>query len=561
MINAKLEELKRGKQELVNSVNERRGTDYDISVKWDKLADEIERVGFQSGTLETLAERKISYERIIPNKALEYVMLNNVGGMSYTSENLLDIADKEGTTLYGITYSVSNGVITLSGTATQDAVIYLDLNTTLFDSYAYKLFINGTVDDSTKLQFINTDGVLVDWYTFSDQIINDLYLDSNVNKLGISISNGEIYDFTLSIMLVKGSVAPTEYKQYFSGIRDSKVTKVVNIGANVLQSVDAIAKNGVLNATFTIDSNGHFSLIQTSNLGCGFDIIHTFSTAGHTISLPKGTYTIKAYNKVHNNNFQLIGRDENGNTIFDWWASNSNDYATFTLTEDNQVKSIVVYTTPNETLEEINVEFDLMLVKGSTAPSEYVAYVEPTTLPVAELIQNLEGYGLGIDATYNNYIDYYNKKYVQKVTKQTISNTNYWLLNTNGYGNYYQLNLSDLSLPLAQPSSVYGGGICDNLTYARYGYANNKLYTISFDSTGKALIVTTDYAMTLEEFKAWLTENPITIVYALATPIETDLSAYDLPLLIKTQPLGSLTFTNEYQHDIPNTITWQEVVE
>lgn len=67
----------------------------------------------------------LGYTKEVPHNAESYATVNKVGGMSYTSDNILQLNDIASTTVNGITYTVKNGVITLNGTSNQSSTFTL----------------------------------------------------------------------------------------------------------------------------------------------------------------------------------------------------------------------------------------------------------------------------------------------------------------------------------------------------------------------------------------------------------------------------------------------------
>jgi hypothetical protein len=50
--------------------------------------------------------------------------------------------------------------------------------------------------------------------------------------------------------------------------------------------------------------------------------------------------------------------------------------------------------------------------------------------------------------------------------------------------------------------------------------------------------------------------NPVTVVYALAEPIEEDISAYLFDESLIVEGGGTITAVNEYSQDLPTEITY-----
>jgi hypothetical protein len=54
------------------------------------------------------------------------------------------------------------------------------------------------------------------------------------------------------------------------------------------------------------------------------------------------------------------------------------------------------------------------------------AYNEHNYILIPEVIRNLEGYGMGINDTYYNYIDFNTKEYVQRIRRVVVTGSENW---------------------------------------------------------------------------------------------------------------------------------------
>lgn len=183
-----------------------------------------------SHTLDVVSDTDTSFSKSVPSGAIG-CQINQVGGKSYKSENLLNIADVAETTTNGITYKVENGVITLNGTATQRVEIRLMSYAFKVGTYSVKAF------DIQNLGSVNVrffaDAIMSNSNLTSTTLSNTFSVLTAVKSdFGFVVPNGANVNATFKYMLVSGSTAPTTFKPYFSGIRDSAVTSVVSKGSN-----------------------------------------------------------------------------------------------------------------------------------------------------------------------------------------------------------------------------------------------------------------------------------------------------------------------------------------
>ena len=167
----------------------------------------------------------VAYQKSLPSGTIS-LTLDSIGGMSYKSENLLILNDVAETTVGSLTYSISNGVLTLNGTVSgifniSDAV-NSQIATMDTSKYTVKWFAENITGATGYVGFTN-------YYDNYINIGTNTTSQSNGKTIGTSIQINSTSTFTnakFKPMLVNGTTAPTEFKQGFTGIRDSAVTSV-----------------------------------------------------------------------------------------------------------------------------------------------------------------------------------------------------------------------------------------------------------------------------------------------------------------------------------------------
>ena len=528
-----------------------------IISKQAKRIEQLEKAS-QGTILETLEDdTQVSYVRQFDEDTLPYSLIEKVGGMTYKSNNLIVIEDKEETTSYGITYTIKNGVITLNGTATKNFTLMWDIKIIKAGSCYFKWWYEGTtsatvfcylynVDHTTQLVSLNTNTIL--------ERTAELY--ENSDEYAIYIPSGaEINNLILKPMLVYGTTAPTEFKQGFEGLRDTAVTGIVNNGANLisledvaettLKGVTYSIKNGVvyMDGTPNATTNIWVPLKQTINKGTvSLQVFGEGEFKGHNGELGRysGCFVMKEYNNF-NERFNTYVNDK-GKTI----------------TTDYDMTYLVFYA--NTSCSFTNAKFKPMLVQGSTIPTEFNPYREPTIKEIPSAIQNIDGYGLGINETYYNYIDFERKVFVQNVMEVDLGDYAWYTggTNTTDIKRMYTNKLKDLILKwatLSTPAPILCEGYSTLSAYDTY----QRKHGISIDDTGSILIYDENYNTSdnLESFNAHV--KGIKAIIPLETPIETDISDLlaGFDNVEKLESLGSLTFENEYGQAVPNSLTYQ----
>lgn len=171
----------------------------------------------------------------------------------------------------------------------------------------------------------------------------------------------------------------------------------------------------------------------------------------------------------------------------------------------------------------------------------------------------LDGYGLGIDAQDCNKVDLLNKKYIQKVVIKTFDGSadEEWAIRTDG-NTYFGAKLG------ANGSVVANKGVCNSMQITSISASNQNIgFNIINSSAYSGAFINVRpegfASMTVAVFRAYLAANPLTVVYALASAEETDIS--DIVSDIDSTSVevgGSIAFIQEDGTEIavPNTIEY-----
>ena len=498
--------------------------------------------------LETLEnDTQVSYVRQIEEDTLPYALLEKVGGMTYKSDNLIVIEDKEATTVNGVTYSIKNGVITLNGTATATTYITLIANCNLpLGTYSYNPKIT-TFPDGTYLNLANANGAYISNYAMT--------FENSVGRLQLQYNEGTTFSNTvIKPMLVSGSSIPSTFSTGFVGLRNSVVSKIVSQGANLLgfEDKEATTSNGI---TYTI-KNGVITLNGTASAYMSFKF--TLKAAI--------TFTAEETSRLTSfaNDAALVGW---GFRLFT--ADNTQVSLTSQANPSNLISTTATVTTAqfyvNAGTVLTNLVLKPMVTRGSTIPTEYKPYKAPTIKEIPSAIQNLDGYDLGLPKVENcyNYVDFENKKFVKKLQKVVLdgsSDENIGLAmasNDNGIANF---GFTFTNNGLSKHSK---DGITDYfISNAPISHGLQTATTeegVYINFTSLYIRVKSTTASTVEQLRTYLAQNPIIVVYEMATPIETDISDLlaGFDNVEKLEPLGSLTFENEYGQAVPNSLTYQ----
>ena len=468
----------------------------------------------------TSTDSTTAYTKLVPSGALKYANLDKLGGMSYKCNQLLNIPDvAETTNSYGITIKIENGVIYLNGTATGTHNITLNIATIVLNGTFSCNGFNTTDKSNCVINLYNGNTYVAYLYGYGYSYRENLSISSNANKILINIASGAtLTNAVIKPMLVSGSTAPTEFQPYFTDIRDSAVTSVVSEGANLFDKESATVGKALNTSNGTLTDSSEYMVSDYIEVK------------------PNEQYS----NNVSGVQYNVCYYDEN--KIF---ISGQSKATPYTIPYNAHYFRIQAYKTRLDTF---------MIVYGTTTPTTYKAYrglIDTFNIPAE--VQALTGYGWGINDTCYNYIDYETKKFIQKVGRVKLKDLT-WNMTTR----YFSADPTTFGGAL----KYYGGSIAPNFLNNLYEVSTpNYLYNQSGDqlissaSTAGVIWVRDTSYTDATTFKNHFTNNDY-LYYELATPVETDISAYIDDNFIEVEAGGSITANNTYNQAVPSEITY-----
>lgn len=330
-------------------------------------------------------------------------------------------------------------------------------------------------------------------------------------------------------------------------LKDAKVTEVKSIGVNMIPYPFAFSSNTVSGVTFKANSDGSISISGTASTNAS-------KTIKRITDLPNGTY----YLTGTKGGVSVYLQFWNGGTwVKEVWVNGpfTVDYSNYNAID------VVVYVASGTS---VNTTIYPMINPGSTA-LPFAPYKSDTRAIPSE-VQALEGYGLGVDATYCNHIswseDGSKKTYHKKVFKRVFAGTESgWSRTTTSSGasrfQYYNTTNKPLSADVTTASPL----VCSHLPTKS---ANDTWFDQDGASMqGEMFYVKDSKYTTLDEWKAFLVEQnangtPFTIVYAVATPTETDISnLITSDNMLEVEGGGIIVAENENKMGAATTVTYQ----
>ena len=500
------------------------------------LADKIANIP-QEVSLGYHEANSESYISDVPLNAEGYARIKRIGGMSYKCSNHFDIL--------GVGYTTSKHFNPTTGVEEAWAVgwsvtgyIPVKANTKYYVSEAFTSAFHGCA------VYYNVNKEQISFYRIGE---------------GIAFTTPESCAYVRTNLLVslKDTAMMNEgeellpYEPFFGGFKDISITTLKSEGANLLPfpyCEGAITKNGV---TFTLLDDGGIHIKGTPdqhfiyNLSVGikfFDLTYIgavttnlYATDGKLCLSKSGTLAK-----------QMVLAYDRGSIHLE-----------FTATMVGKAYDGTLYP---------------MLNYGTTAKpyKPYIGEIDTLKIPddIYYGILSPEGYGAGIDNTYYNYIDFERKVFVQKVGTVVLDGTEeMWT----SYANENGKTLYHFWFGGLVNSDANGIGICNHYDIVAN---HNDIYIHDIEGVfidRESLTVYDEYYSSLEvneedapyEWKNHLAElyangNPLVIIYALAEPIETDISDMLFDEFIKIEGGGTITALDyeKTTKGVPTTINY-----
>ena len=325
--------------------------------------------------------------------------------------------------------------------------------------------------------------------------------------------------------------------------------------------------------TFTYDDNGVITI--SGNVPEDYSSGGAFQVAN--VTLPKGEYYLSGFKSDCGlGGLALVASDPNS-SMSQYPPTDSGAGVYIDLSEGGMEFELVVSYGPQCAGMSVNATIKPMLnVGGSALPFE--PYFEgladtPVTaiiskdadgnilssIDIPEAVRTLDGYGKGIELC-SNEVDISRSNFIRKVRAIELTGSEKW----SGYGSYYGVYSFDITDRLKSYSLMTS--VCSHFKnilhtiYVSPDKANVGEYSDHYNKNHTYF--KTAFA-TVKEWKAYLAEQaaagtPVTLVYALAEPVEEDISDKlgDIDNLIEVAPGGKIVFENEDGRAVHSTVTY-----
>lgn len=318
-------------------------------------------------------------------------------------------------------------------------------------------------------------------------------------------------------------------------LKTAKVTKLKIVGANLIDINNFVRNTGtptVSNDTLTV--TGYIVQLELFDLKIGET--YTFK-ANSTITNGGGGVSIMFYDTAGVTNASIYN------------ANTPNPQHTFTVPSGTTKVRFCLYGSGDPNGNHTATYTNVMLNKGSTA-LPYTPYTE-TLFPIPTEVQEIDGYGWGVNESAYNYIDFEEMQFVKRVGVVDVGTLNW------KYYSAYKVFLA--SLPLDTKVNTR------NFITHKYNSVVQSWREHDDMSAVFAYEIVEDYRMAISIRDTSYTDAAIfkaamsgaMLYYELAEPIITDIADFiTAENFTEVEGGGEITFVNEYGYDVPSEITY-----
>ena len=505
-------------------------------------------------------DSNIAYEKTVPSTTIPKAVINSVGGMSYKYNQLVqngNFSNSTGWSASNSTFSVNNNVGTFVATAQ-----YGGISTSVSTITGHKYLILATI----KLTTATTDVAL----RISGS--NRAYTQATTNIQTLSAIYTESAGSANQLLIIRD-----ERVSDWDNIDNSKI-QLIDLTVESIDTTDvATAKASLLSMGINVDEYNAYSLptirdTKTTSIVASGNLCQTSTFNGimnnavdKTVdlgNLSKGTYSI-SFNVTSNADNRIFYIYFYNNGVLDTTNFINTDLRgtgakTYTFTIDDRFVYDDVRLGINTGANNFTIILDsLMLVKGSTA-LDYKPYIVPLVKQIPLAVQQLDGYGFGLSSSLFNYVDLINlkfKKYVGRVDLGSLTYTKNTVLE--GVDRY----VATISNIKQNNETNVANAICGKLETVSIASMNNDkiINAIAVFQYAIYISTTANQYQTIEAFTTAM--SGVYLYYELATPIETDISAYLDDDSIVVGANGTLTFNNTYNQAVPSEVAYLVEVE
>ena len=451
-----------------------------------------------------------AYQRQVPSGAKAGAMME-WSGETMAWNQLCDALPNPGT-YKGVKVAVSNGKVSLSGTATDAVLVGVGYAAVTVSGHKYMATgLQGGSKSTFYVQGVNENN---GYYNILDSTAIFTATGAKYRYNIIAVA-GTVFAHTfqpmvvdLTLMFGPGNepadtsdprIAQIEayaaaHPEYNAGELVSALVDEVRVaGKNVAEPISAFSQSGV---TMSVDKDGvyHFSGTATAVVGA----------TSKKFALPSGTYTVSVESALPANVYVSISSISKlmvgPNTVK-------------TGNWEGGTAYVYLYIGKGVIMDNVSIAFQVE--RGSTHTA-YVPYQQPSTHPIPSAVQALPGYGWSAGSVANTVERTENGwQYVQRVGSVDLGTLDWYAWSTSTSARRMVTRQPPDNVKIPQKSYVLSNLLCPK--YAPVTPDDTWLCVKEGIALNKA------NAESLAAFKAHVTGVPL--YYELATPITTDITA------------------------------------
>lgn len=478
--------------------------------KNEKRLTNIEQ-GVMADCYET--DDSVAYVKDVPTNALPYAAISKVGGMTRKCANLIPFPYNQSTiTNNGVTYTVNaDGSVLANGTATEytNSVIYLAKNIT-FPAGTYTFVFNDTSTEGAVMPVMINGALFADVSTYRTITLKD----GDFLTIYLQVAGGA----SVTNLLIKPRINPGStalpHEPYFEGLRSAPTEKVESVGKN-LASINSVKAPFGRTTIFEGEVSGDFVLSWDDS------------------NLTEITYPSAA--------------------LFEWTFKDGSVGSSVAISEELKLAKISGTIVKIDVLEWCDAKggsVDKIQFERGTERTLYAPFTR-NTLPIPAEIQALDGYGLGVNESVYNYIDYEKKQFVVRVGVVDLGTLNWYMITTYGkYPVFYN------EIGTVKPAGMSLCSIYDcSESIADFTNHDKSIYLGNINAPKSINVIDSAYT-DAATFKAAM--SGVMLYYELDTPEVTDISdILSDDNLIGVEGGGTITMVNEHEYAVPSEIIYQ----
>lgn len=503
--------------------------------------EDIEEIKRQMESYETENEDIVTTtESTLENSYEGGLVINEMYGKTeqnaYTGKNLFSMR-KSNTASNGISVTVDNENQSFSatGTATSSTSIsiidnYDEIKEKLKNGGTFTMSLVNATFDSAKCNISIAYGYngTTYWIKANSEPIT-VPSGSSLYSVGLYVPSGTIVNLTdVKIQLEENSVA-TEWEPYVGGKPSPSPSYQQEIERVVLNTIKTRSKNffhfpnvyyNGTGLTLAKNTDGTYSL-NGNVTGNEIRFLGSYANTDKVITLKNGNYKCVATinDKVINSDVTLT----NGTTVKGYSGNN------FAITDEWAISSLKV-TVPSDVSSYSNAILKIMICDYN-ASDNFEPY-QSSEITLSEPIE-LNGF--------NGVCDVLNSESVtRRFTEVVFDGSEYWQRVTTNTTNVYRFATPHIRSSVLPYTSRM---LCSHYKNVGAGNTWNKIEGCSIDADGLFIIYDEKFiSATVDDFKEHLAENPITVVYELATPTTEALPIVDQIALHSIRTFNDTTY-------------------